>query len=171
MTRILGFIALLGLMLSAAAHAAALSGIDVAARIPAVWGLHAGVFVVFFPFVLFSRRTFGTKPSWQQLRAACPPWLFAAGIALFVYAGINFFLFMQITEGGNPVIENGKYLLKEHGSLIRELTPAEYGAHRANEVRGFSGHWMVFYFMPMAYFLFVRPRPGGSPADQGPARR
>ncbi|MGO4703257.1 hypothetical protein [Dyella sp. 2RAB6] len=41
-----------------------------------------------------------------------------------------------------------------HGQLIREISATEYAGFKAEEVRGFSGHWMVFYFVPAAYFLF-----------------
>jgi hypothetical protein len=56
-------------------------------------------------------------------------------------------------EGGSPTIRDGQYLLLEHGKLIRELTASEYRALQTNEVRGFSGHWLVFFFVPAAYFL------------------
>jgi hypothetical protein len=77
----------------------------------------------------------------------------AVGIAIFAYAILNFLIFMKLTEGGNPSIQDGKYVLLNHGTLIREITQAEYHSFCANEVRGFSGHWLVFYFMPFAYFM------------------
>ena len=65
-------------------------------------------------------------------------------------------LFMFATGGGSPSIQDGKFVLQSHGRLIRALTEPEYTAFKANEIRGFSGHWMVFYFVPFAYFLFYR---------------
>jgi hypothetical protein len=62
-------------------------------------------------------------------------------------------VFISGTEGGSPTIQDGKYLLLDHGKLIREITAGEYAAFRANQVRGFSGHWLIFYFVPAAYFL------------------
>jgi hypothetical protein len=50
---------------------------------------------------------------------------------------------------GSPDIIDGKYVLENHGTLIRELSEVEYFKLRANEIRGFSGHWMVFYSLSM----------------------
>lgn len=157
MARILALVSLSGLLLSLAAHLAALSGIDVAAKVPAVWALHVGIFVVFGPFILASRKVLGLRPGYAQMRELFPPWIVALGTMLFVYVIVNFVLFLLATQGGNPAIHDGKFVLQEHGRLVREITQAEYTAFRANEVRGFSGHWLLFYFIPFAYFGFARP--------------
>ena len=65
------------------------------------------------------------------------------------YALVNFALFM-IGNQGNPSMSHGKYLLLDHGRLIHELSASQYAASKANEVRGFSGHWLVFYGVPAA---------------------
>src|SRR5262245_43444941 len=87
------FLALLGLALSALAHAAALLGIDLPALVMA---LHAGVFVVGVP-ALFAARSahavyHGPHASWLRtgLLAGRPWWLQAFVGVLFVYAGLNF---------------------------------------------------------------------------------
>ena len=160
--RFFGLLALLGFVLSLIAHLASLTGFDVAAKYPYVWGLHVGIFVVFFPFVLMSRKTLGRKPSFAQIRERFPLWVVAAGAIIFAYAMLNFLLFGLRTEGGSPSTHDGKFVLEEHGRFIRELSPAEYTSLKANEVRGFSGHWLVFYYIPFAYFMFYR-----EPARQG----
>jgi hypothetical protein len=154
--RILALAALAGFLGALAVHLAALSGIDVAEPFPAVWMLHVGIFVVFGPYVFSSRKTMGSRPSWAQYRDNVPSWVLWTGLGIFAYAFLNFALFMSATEGGNAALREGKYLLLQHGTLIRELTQAEYAAFKANEVRGFSGHWMLFYFMPFAYFGFSK---------------
>jgi hypothetical protein len=126
MNRLLGFAALTGLVLAAVAHVCALAGIDVAERVPSVWLLHIGVFVVFIPFVFSSRKVLGKHPSLADMRALVPGRVFAVGLAVFIYAIINFVLFAVATQGGNPVVEAGQYLLKSHGHLIRELSRPEY---------------------------------------------
>lgn len=83
-----------------------------------------------------------------------PRWVAVIGAGLFVYSMVNFLLFALHSAGGNPVLQQGKYLLMNHGKLIREVTASEYAALRTNELRGFSGHWLLFYFVPAAYFLF-----------------
>jgi hypothetical protein len=84
--------------------------------------------------------------------------LFVACGAAFVYAVINFALFTALMEGGSPTVKNGNYYLHSHGKKIRDITKEEYQRFRAYEVRGFSGHWIVFSIVPMAYFLTVHPK-------------
>ena len=78
--------------------------------------------------------------------------------AAFVYAIINFMLFITLMEGGSPAVSNGNYCLQNHGKKIRDLTKEEYQRFQAYDVRGFSGHWIVFSMIPMTYFLAVHPK-------------
>lgn len=156
--RLFGLAALAGFLLSLAVHLCALFGIGPPLQMGNVWWLHVGIFVVFIPFVLSSRKVLGARPGFAQMRAFFPAWVIVVGVLLFAYVFVNFWLFMQATEGGSVSIRDGKYILADHGRLIRELTAAQYAAFQANEVRGFSGHWMAFYFGPFAYFL-LRRRP------------
>lgn len=162
-------LALLGFLLALAAHLAALSGVDVQTRFPGVWLLHAGIFVVFLPMLFASNRASGRRVTFEQVRAAVPGWVLVAGALLFAYAMLNFMLFMQAAEGGSPDLRDGGFVLQNHGRVIRQLSAAEYVALRANEVRGFSGHWLVFYFVPFAYFRFAQrsasPEPARATAD------
>lgn len=153
MRLVLGITALIGFILALMVHVSALLGVDMAARFHGVWLLQAVIFFVFIPFVFITRRDFGTQPSLMQISAALPRWVVAMGLIILVYAIVNFLIFMVGTEGGSPTIRDGQYLLLEHGKLIRELTASEYRALQTNEVRGFSGHWLVFFFVPAAYFL------------------
>lgn len=154
MNRLLAIFALLGFVLSLVVHIAALSGIDVAGKIPLVWSLHVGIFVAFIPFVLLSRKELGPKPTFTQLKGIFPSWVGAICAVICAYALVNFLLFMLATHGGSPSIRDGKFILQDHGRLIREITSGEYASFKANEVRGFSGHWLAFYFVPFAYFMF-----------------
>ena len=153
----LGALASLGFLASLTAHVAALQGIDVETYVPFVWLLHGGIFVVFVPFILMARRVYGNRLSAKEMANMAPPWVRTFGAALFAYAMVNFVIFILHTQGGNATERDGQFLLMQHGTLIRHLTSAEYASFRANQVRGFSGHWMVFYFVSAAYFLFHRP--------------
>lgn len=73
--RTFGFASLIGFALVFSVHIAALMGIDVGERFPAVWALHGGVFIVFVPFVFSSKELLGPKPTFAQIRAAFPPGL------------------------------------------------------------------------------------------------
>ena len=58
------------------------------------------------------------------------------------------------SSDGTPAIKAGQYVLKNHGRIVRPLSLAEYTSLRAQVIRGFSGYWMVFYFLGFAYFAF-----------------
>lgn len=68
------------------------------------------------------------------------------------YALINFALFIVLSRGGHAEIENGKYMMHRRGySAPYEISEAEYRQQQTYELRGFSGHWMLFYFFPILY--------------------
>ena len=75
-------------------------------------------------------------------------------IAVFIYVAINFALFLMNLEGGGPQAQNGRYYLKSHGLIIRELTEEEFHRFRAYELRGFAGHWILFSLIPTVYFAW-----------------
>ncbi len=76
---------------------------------------------------------------------AAPHWLKVMTVVLGIYAGINFVLFMVLSEGGRPAERpNGTYYLANGSDFVRDLTPEEYRFQMALVFRGFSGHWMLF---------------------------
>ena len=168
MDYLFGLLALVGLIAALIVHIAAFAGLDVTVQFPFVWVLHAGVFAVFIPFVLSSRKMLGAKPGFAEIRRSFPLWVVVLGIGVFAYAFVNFFIAMGLSEGGVPGIRGDKYVIESHGRLIRELTEGEYHLHKAYEIRGFSGHWLVFYYFPCAYFLF-RKKPDPT-LDDGRAK-
>lgn len=155
MNRLLGSIAAIGLALSVVVHGAALSGIDVMSRVPYVWGLHVGIFIVFVPAVISARRRFARRPPLADLRQAFPGWIKVFAGVFFAYALVNFYVSFSSMDG-TPAIKAGQYVLENHGRIVRALSSAEYTSLRAQVIRGFSGHWMVFYFFGFAYFAFCR---------------
>jgi hypothetical protein len=63
---------------------------------------------------------------------------------------VNFFIF-GLGANGSPEIKNDKYVLSNHGQIVKELSKDEYDVASAQSLRGFSGHWIIFYF----YFTAV----------------
>jgi len=146
-------LSLLGLFLSLIAHISALAGIDLKLGI-GVFVLHGGIFLVWFPAVLLAMRLgrgktnawgFGFS-SWKQVLAGCPLWMTYLLIGLFAYVFLNFFLFM-------------KDVPTEH----QQGSPAS-----PEVIRGFSGHWLVFYYaaFAIAYSAFKKPELLGNAACQ-----
>jgi hypothetical protein len=117
---------IVGLVISLYVHLNALLGRSMPA---AFWALHVGIFVVWIPAVLVANRRLGKKRGldfWKVVLNGAPIWMRYLLYAFFGYAFVNFFLFMANSPDKPSGMEN----------------PAEW--------RGFSGHWMVFYFAAFA---------------------
>jgi len=119
------FLALIGLLLSIWVHIGALFGRRVAPEY-FFWGLHIGIFVVFFPAIFVAQKRVGStnrKDFWKVVTKGSPDGLRYLLYFFFAYAFVNFFIFiLQAPPGTAPKDENPVL-----------------------QWRGFSGHWMVFY--------------------------
>lgn len=119
-------LAAVGFVLSATAHLLALFGMQMPGG-KAVWALHIGLFVVWIPTVFISQQAtrFGTqRDGWKLALAGCPRWMRNGLFGLFGYAILNFVVFLITVPKGSMQVGN--------------TAPPTV-------VRGFSGHWMVFY--------------------------
>jgi hypothetical protein len=123
-----------GLLLSLLVHVCALLGLPQPLG-EATWVLHLGIFVVFIPalFLGNSLRAGRKKKqgSWEWALRGCPRWMRWLTYGLFIYAVINFLTFIPFAprKPRNP----------------EAPTPPVV-------VRGFSGHWMLFYGATAATF-------------------
>jgi hypothetical protein len=91
------------------------------------------------------------------LDAHVPRWLWRVGGVFFVYV-IASAAFYGATHEGQANVVNGAYALTSHGKVVREVSEPEFRDAERLEVRGVSGHWMLFSAIPAAYFLVVYPR-------------
>jgi len=119
----------IGLAVSLWVHLGAVMGRRVAPE-AFFWILHIGIFVVWFPAVLVAQRTAGNvnrKDSWKIVLRGTPEWMRYMVYGFFGYAVINFLLFVAKAPTGSG------------------------GTNPPAVVwRGFSGHWMAFYFAALA---------------------
>lgn len=153
--------AFIGFFTSLLVHLTTFLGINPARHIPWVWVLHLGIFVMFIP--MFVAQGFTTKKDFRrEIFALIPPWAGYLTKAFFAYALINFALFFFLSDGGVPQERDGKYVLHNHGDVIRELSEEDYERQNAYVLRGFSGHWMVFYLIPSLYFWYRKDETDGS---------
>jgi hypothetical protein len=125
----------------------------VADTIPFIWVLHVGIFVVWIPTILLF--IYEQKQS-KEVDASTPPtpptpldeskvkWLIRLIMVIAVYPGLNFMFFMTNSEG-TVTNKDGVYSLDNRGKHIRDITEEEYHLYEANTLRGFSGHWILFY--------------------------
>jgi hypothetical protein len=137
-------LALIGFAASVAVHVSTFLGADPQEWSPPVWLLHVGIFAVFVPAILLQKRT--KKSRGGNVLSAAPPWMRLTLGTLFGYCFLNFAVFsarMDGTPGEGP--KAGSFILHNHGRFVRSITAPEYHHYRALVVRGFSGHWMLFY--------------------------
>jgi hypothetical protein len=105
----------------------------------ATWMLHLGVFVVWLPTVLVAQRLAkGAKQAdlWKAVLRGCPAWMRTGVYVLGGYAAVTFVQFIAQTTA---------YARNEVPEIV--------------EYRGFSGHWMIFYYVAAAA-LYSATRPG-----------
>ncbi len=137
-------LALIGLILSLFVHINALMG----NRMPSMfWGLHVGIFVVWFPAVFVAQKRVGRtrgKGFWKAVLKGAPVWVRYMTYAFFFYAFANFFLFMANAPD------------KTSGSNASAI-----------EWRGFSGHWMAFYSAAFAILCAAAIQPSGARCVNG----
>lgn len=153
------FLSAIGLILSSTVHLSTYFGINPEHLFPGLWALHGGIFIVLLPmFKLYRLQTgnqFASFSASETVKYA-PTWMKVLLNILIIYTAVNFGLLFVHLEGGAPDIWDGHYVLQNKGSLIRELTLEEYELKRLYEVRGFSGHWLLFYFYPVAaYYSYL----------------
>ena len=120
---VLALIAAAGLIASVACHLMGWLGIEPPGGKSVVW-LHVGFLVLAFPLVVFANRTM-PRPghgNLEHLLAELPKWVRVVFYGLFVYALLNFAFFIYSTR---------QY--------------PKHGVPFTMELRGFSGHWMLFY--------------------------
>jgi hypothetical protein len=163
--RALSLVAFAGFFMSLLVHVTTFFGIDPSKHVPFVWALHLGIFVVFIPMVIYQRPKL-RKNNWRIFIDAVPRWARYAVKGFFAYALINFALFFYLSGGGVPEVRDGRYVLHNHGKVIRELSEDEYELQNAYVLRGFSGHWMLFYLIPALFFWYRVPEDSPPPGDE-----
>jgi hypothetical protein len=127
-----------GFTLSLVAHIMSLLGRVIPGGGLVFW-LHVGIFAVWIPTGIITNRIArrSNQKDWKVILAGCPRWMRLAFYLLFGYAVCNFVLFMITTIGH----------------------PQPKGATPPSVIRGFSGHWMLFYGAAFAtlYSVIFRP--------------
>lgn len=115
----------IGLGLSVVSHVASLLGRQGPLG-DQTWWLHIGIFVVWLPAVIAGQKLTRNVPKndwWKAALRRFPGWMRYATYGFFGYALVNFLIF--VLAGGESESSG-------------PMPPAV--------VRGFSGHWMIFYW-------------------------
>jgi hypothetical protein len=163
MKKILFWTAVFGWTASLLVHLLAIAHIDARHYVPPAMLLHIGIFVVWVPAILELRRNktfqqfegsgFGNRlnpvKSFNAMMTGTPAPMRLLAIAGFFYAIANFLFFMT-AHNASPDIMDGRYVLHNHGKIVRYISKGEYESGELWELRAFSGHWIAFYGMAAA---------------------
>jgi hypothetical protein len=163
MKKILFYFALLCFLLALATQILTYANIAIHERVPFVWALHLGIFIVLIPVIVMSYQNkkaqerrptdplLQTKQSsgMQGLLKESPRWMSIAVAGLMIASAVTFYSCIS-AMGGTPEIKDGEYILQDHGSLVRKITEEEYHHHMDLVLRLFSAGWLPFYGMGVA---------------------
>ena len=120
-----------GLVISLAVHLLTFAGIQPGGT-QLFTGLHIGIFPLWLVVVLLAQQmSGGMRPGWRgwwALLDGCPRWMKLMTQGFFIYALVNFAIFMVIAPTGKRPTTG---------------TPSVVW-------HGFSGHWMAFYSAGLA---------------------
>ena len=114
-----------------------------------------GLFLIWPLMIIFIGRL---KKPLPTILSWCPKRIRVASIICMCYASTNFLVMLGRTWPGSPATDGVRYYLHDHGRKIRNLTEAEYHDLQNVTARGFTAFWMMFYWFPAAFFVFIKPR-------------
>jgi hypothetical protein len=138
------FLSALVLVISLAVHLLTFSAMDPMEAIPDVMLIHVAIFPPFIAAIVYAKKLNPPNPNQLDILKFAPQWMQRMSAVFFVYGIVNFIIFLILVHAGSPEIRDGKFVLADHGHIIRQLSEAEFHRMQAYVVRGFSGHWMLF---------------------------
>jgi hypothetical protein len=127
-----------------------------------IFSIHVVILILCFPaFFVGLRRRLGhqLKNPWsleplRDLFAFVPRWMLVAAVITVAYAFVNFARCIELNQGGSPDVQNGRFVLTVHGSVIRTITENAYEKAMAVEARAFSGLWLLFSWLAALAFTY-----------------
>ena len=132
-----------GFIASVLAHVVALGGVDLEEISPAIRFLPVGIFLVWIPVVML-QKSLPPEASWKA--RGPPKWL---GL-LMIYAFAFLFVSKALLSDGEVYHEHGKYVVKSHGNVTRQISEAEYHRHQRYDAAAVTGIGMPFYAAAMS---------------------
>src|SRR5437899_8980306 len=140
-------LAALGLIVSAMVHFSTFVGADPIEILPQIWFLQVVMLLVFIGAGFATKKAeAGTERLSGSFWANAPRWMIWMSVLFFVYALINFAIFVFLMHEGSPTKqEDGTYAVTRKRELVRRINEDEFHHLQALEARGMSGHWLLFY--------------------------
>ena len=119
--------------------------------------LHIGIFALVLSIVVFERSALmGNNLFWKEFEQRTPDWVILGIKLLGALFGIIFVLFLILSRAASPEIQNGDFVLNNHGHIVAVLTETEYLVLKGWELRFFASGWMFAYFYLAMYWWFPR---------------
>jgi hypothetical protein len=72
------------------------------------------------------------------------------GVVIRVRSPWHFFSGQSDDQGHAEKLPNGKYVVIVHGEVVRSITESEFLRDQTDDVKLFSGLWIVFYSLSLA---------------------
>lgn len=82
---------------------------------------------------------------WGAIFKGTPRWVMILAIACFLFGIVNGFI--NLSDDGVTGIIDGKYVVHNHGEIIRVLTEQEYLAAKATDLKGMVAGHILFLGM------------------------
>jgi hypothetical protein len=82
---------------------------------------------------------------WGTMFKGTPKWVLVLAIASFIFGMVN--MGLMISDFGVTGIIDGKYVVHNHGQIIRELTEQEFLIAKSKELKGITGAHILFLGM------------------------
>lgn len=130
-----------------------------ASALPKIWLvlLSAGIFLTFPPAVKCAKTIIGgafRQDMWKGVLAPLSRWHRMALFILFVYVIFNFlFTLLYLNRGLSTEVVMGEYVLQSKGRFVERIDAPTYQLYRAREVRGLTGHAILFQAISGALLL------------------
>lgn len=109
------------------------------------------LFLIFPEWFMMIHSGNREKLAQYKIVQACPKWCRRIFLVCVFYGIINFQLGLFLLRNGGPHIHEGVYCLWNHG-FIREISHEEYLSLLRTEGRMFTGNFLIFASVAMAYF-------------------
>jgi hypothetical protein len=161
---LLGILALIGFMVGLVVHVS--TWFSWGWTMGEVWYLHLLAMGFFFAAFLKCRVETGTNEIPMD-RAPYPAQVLLT--FTFIYALLNFVLFAFTVGDGKVREKQGRYFMVKGGQEVT-VSAEDYRAHERVVLRGFSGHWQLF-FLASALMLLMPPERIGDGASDDRDRR
>jgi hypothetical protein len=121
--------------------------------------LHVGVILLFLPMLAAEYPAMKTNKFFgAEFERGKPRWVISGIKLSFVLFVFVFVLFLVLSRAASPEVQNGQYVLNNHGRIVRVLSEGEYLHLEGWELRMFASGWMCFYISLIAYWWFPRNR-------------